>query len=108
MLNLVKFEGHLNNLSGYIFEICKSLGESQVSKKCFISCTNLDSAKKFKNALNQALADCGGVFWDDIKDYQLQSLLRDMSREYFINGGKSKKSGDCHRKTRFRKTWCQT
>ena len=32
MLNLVKFEGHLNNLSGYIFEICKSLGESQISK----------------------------------------------------------------------------
>ena len=32
------------------------------------------------------------MFWDDVKDYQLQSLLRDMSREYFINGGKSKKA----------------
>lgn len=37
------------------------------------------------------LADCGGVFWDDVKDCQLESLLRDMSHKYFINGGKSKK-----------------
>ena len=61
-------------------------------RKCFISCQNLDSAKKFKSTLNQALADCGGVFWEDIKDSQLESLLKDMTREYFINGGKAKKA----------------
>ena len=71
-------------------------------RRCFISCQNLDSAKKFKNAINQALADCGGVFWEDIKDFQLQSLLRKMTRDYFINGGKAKKARFCEAWTKTR------
>ena len=35
----------------------------------------MDSAKKFKSSWNNALADCGGVFWEDVKDVQLQGLL---------------------------------
>ena len=29
---MVKFEGLLNNLSGYVFEVNKSLGEEQITK----------------------------------------------------------------------------
>ena len=32
-------------------------------RKCFISCQNLESAKKFKNAINKALAYCSDIFW---------------------------------------------
>ena len=53
-------------------------------------CQLLDSAKKLKNVLNQALAEYDGVFWEDIKDAPLQALIKTMTREYFINGGKTK------------------
>lgn len=32
ILYMVKFEGPLNNISGYVFEVNKSLGETQISK----------------------------------------------------------------------------
>ena len=53
-------------------------------------CQLLDSAKKFKSVLNQALAEHGSVFWEDIKDAPLQALLKTMTKEYFVNGGKTK------------------
>lgn len=59
---------------------------------CFVSCKDLDSAKKFKSCLNEALADSGGVFWDDVKDNQLQCLLKDMTQKYFLNDGMIKKA----------------
>ena len=52
----------------------------------------MDSVKKFKNALNNALADCGGLFWEDVKDSQLQALLRKMTQKFFLNGGKRQKA----------------
>lgn len=52
----------------------------------------MDSARKFKNALNHALADCGGVFWEDVKDVQLQTLLKTMTRKFFLNDGKVQKA----------------
>lgn len=52
----------------------------------------MDSAKKFKNALNNGLADYGGVFLGDIKDYQLQPLLKNMSRNLFLDHGKIQKT----------------
>lgn len=52
----------------------------------------MDSAKKFKNALNNALADCAGVFWEDVKDVQLQGLLKTMTRQYFLDDGKVQKA----------------
>ena len=52
----------------------------------------MDSAKKFKNALNNALADCGGIFWEDVTDSQLQALLRQMTQKYFLNDGKQQKA----------------
>lgn len=52
----------------------------------------MDSSEKFKNALNQALADCGGVFWEDVKDAQLQALLKKMTKKFFIDDGKVQKA----------------
>ena len=52
----------------------------------------MESAKKFKSELNNALADFGGIFWEDVKDSQLQAPLRDMTRKYFINNGKVMKA----------------
>ena len=52
----------------------------------------MESAKKFKSELNNALADCGGIFWEDVKDPQLQALLRSTTRDYFINNGVVKKA----------------
>lgn len=52
----------------------------------------MDSAKKIKNALNNALADCKGVFWEDVKDVQLQGLLKTMTRQYFLDDGKVQKA----------------
>lgn len=49
----------------------------------------MDSAKKFKGSLNCALADCGGLFWENVSDSQIQALLRDMTKKYFIEGGKT-------------------
>jgi hypothetical protein len=49
----------------------------------------MDSAKKFKGSLNCALADCGGLFWENISDSQIQALLRDMTRKYFVSRGKT-------------------
>ena len=52
----------------------------------------MDAAKKFKSSLNNALADCGGVFWEDVKDVQLQGLLKTMTRNYFLQNGKVHKA----------------
>ena len=52
----------------------------------------MDSSKKFKNALNNALADCGGLFWEDVTDSQLQALLRHMTKKFFLNDGKEQKA----------------
>lgn len=57
-----------------------------------MSCKDLDSSKKFKSALNDALAGSGGVFWEDIKDTQLQLLLKDMTKKYFLDGGRVRKA----------------
>lgn len=59
-------------------------------RMCFVSCKDLDSSKKFKSSLNSALADCGGVFWEDVKDSQLQNLLKQMTRTYFSESGRIK------------------
>ena len=48
--------------------------------------------KKIKSEFNNALVDCRGIFWEDVKDQQLQALLRSMTREYFINNGVVKKA----------------
>ena len=58
-------------------------------RKCFLTCREMDSAKKFKGSLNCALADCGGLFWENVSDSQIQALLRDMTKKYFIEGGKT-------------------
>ena len=52
----------------------------------------MDSSKKFKNALNSALADCGSLFWEDVMDFELQALLRNMTRTFFLNDGKEQKA----------------
>ena len=39
-----------------------------------------------------ALADCGGLFWEDVTDSQLQALLRNMTRKFFLNDGKEQKA----------------
>ena len=57
-----------------------------------MSCRDLDSAKRFKNVLSNALAEFGGVFWEDVKDSQLQSYLKNMSRDFFLEDGKIQKA----------------
>jgi hypothetical protein len=52
----------------------------------------MDSAKKFKSALNIALADNGGVIWEDVKDVQLQGLLKRLTRNFFLANGKTMKA----------------
>lgn len=48
----------------------------------------MDSAKKFKSALNVALSRHGGVFWEDIKDVQLQGLLKKLTKSFFEDNKK--------------------
>lgn len=65
---------------------------SEFYRKCFLTCRDMESAKKFKSEINSALADSGGVFWEDVKDSQLQAFLRDMTREFFLDNGQVKKA----------------
>ena len=45
----------------------------------------MESAKKFKAAINRTFSKRGGVFWQSIKDNQLTSYLMEMSRDFCQN-----------------------
>ncbi len=52
-------------------------------------------SQKVQGLVECALADCGGLFWENISDSQIQALLRDMTRKYFVSRGKNLHG--CHR-----------
>ena len=56
--------------------------------KCFVPCRHLDSSRQFKNILNQALAEYGGVFGKEVKYGQIRALLQQITDTFFLEDGK--------------------
>jgi hypothetical protein len=50
-------------------------------------CDEIDSAKKFKAAINRTFSEKGGVFWQSCSDEQFSSYVMAMLHDFISNNG---------------------
>lgn len=57
-------------------------------RECYITCDEMETAKKFKAAINRTFSEKGGVLWQGINYNQLASYIMKMTNDFVVNNGK--------------------
>ncbi|CAB4020744.1 Hypothetical predicted protein, partial [Paramuricea clavata] len=83
MKYFIRFPDHLSRYNGYILDVERKDG---VKMEAFVTCDEVNVAKKFWNAINRTFSCKGGVLWEGVQDNQLCNFLIKLGEEFWEDG----------------------
>ena len=61
-------------------------------RECYVTVEEMESAKKFKSAINRSFNEKGGVFWKGLTDDQVATYTMEKVQQFIRTGGKKLKA----------------
>ena len=61
-------------------------------RECYVTVEEMESAKKFKSAINRSFNEKGGVFWKGLPDDQVATYTMEKVQQFIRTGGKKLKA----------------